>query len=634
MGILKRLLVGLVLLCCVGILVTVLLVVLNPDANGDPEGPAELSFEQRVDRAIERGVERLDSAIRLTDDDKRFLLQAARTVLENYFSANPKKIARKDWKGVPPNVAAGKARLFVTLIVNGKTRGCMSGSKGDLLERTIVATERTILDSRFGGVSQKSELPGTRVDITLLLDPQDLPGRDLREISEQVEAGIHGISLEQGRRRAFFKSSVSVTHSYDLKRTLEQLGRKAGLGSSAYRSSATKIRKYPTVHFAESPVDKSLVKGYRYNVPIRQSEVTREAHVKALRLCGDYMANHADEAGLLTYDYDVYRDEVENPEKPAALIRRLAGTWVLASIGAHLKEKRHIEAARRSIDYSLKRYYREDKKQGFGYLQLGPDVNLATASFALLCLAEIGAPNFRAEEAKKLTEFIFAMEDKEKGCLNPVYLSDALTEAERQELFERKEAYYPGEALTALMTLYEKTQNRACLDLARRVFDYYAKLYERTRKKASFTPWQSKAYTMVFLATKEKKYADFVLKMNDRLLEYQHGPDVEYVDRIGSYFSAGASFSAGVMIESVIEAYRVAKALKDEKRMKTYRESILLGNRFLIQCQYRPENMFTARNRGRALGGVRTSIYESSVRIDAVQHTACALQKTLVHVFK
>ncbi|MFH1732695.1 MAG: hypothetical protein ABIF82_13735 [Planctomycetota bacterium] len=38
-------------------------------------------------------------------------------------------------------------------------------------------------------------------------------------------------------------------------------------------------------------------------------------------------------------------------------------------------------------------------------------------------------------------------------------------------------------------------------------------------------------------------------------------------------------------------------------------------------------------NRALALGGVRMSAHKSSVRIDCVQHAACAILKTLRHVY-
>ena len=136
------------------------------------------------------------------------------------------------------------------------------------------------------------------------------------------------------------------------------------------------------------------------------------------------------------------------------------------------------------------------------------------------------------------------------------------------------------------------------------------------------SPWMSKAYAKVFLATGERKYADFVFKMNDNLLKLQKGVDEEYVDKIGSFFSKGSACATGVMVESVAEAYRVAKALNDIERMQAYRKSVLMGNRFILQSQYTEDNMFAIKNRRLTLGGIRTTVYDSTIRIDAVKASA------------
>jgi len=596
-----------------------------------PPLPAAPSLEQRVDAALDLGRERLEGQIRLTPSDKRFLLQAARVVLDNRMARQPRPIRSAAWRDVPLNLRTQKARLFVTLITRGITRGCMGAAEADLLESAVLATERAAVDERFGGPLRREEWPNTRIDVTILLRPQTVKAHRLREISHEIDLGIHAFSLGRGPRRAFFKSSVPVAHGYTLRTALGRLGLKARLGPMAYADATTIIRKYVTVHFAESPVDRSLVEVYRYNLLYPQSRVSRATQLGALRSCAEYMAQHVDRRGVLTYEYDVYADVRKNPDTSTALIRQLASTWVLAELGNHFAEPRYLDAARRSVDRALKQYYRTDLEKGIGYLQIGPDANLATAAFALLCLTKLGDAAHPAKQ-KALTRFILTMELKDKGCLNPVFLPDDLPEAERSARFEQKEVYYPGEALTALMAVHRRTGDPACLALTERMFAYYRALYDRTPKKASLTPWMSRAYAAAYLATPKKAYADFVFKMNDRLLRQQVGLKTKYVDRIGSFFTAASSTSSGVMIEGLVEAWRVAVASGDLERATRYREAILLGNRFLLQCQYRPENTFTAKDVALTLGGVRTTVYGSSIRIDAVQHTAAALLRTVQHV--
>ena len=621
----KRVLLVLLAGACAGVVFGLLLVLLREPPPPPPDESHEpLSLAEEVDRAIDDGFVRLESGITLTADDKRFLLQAARATLEKELAGtNDDRLPP-----APPNILSQKARIFVTLLADGRTRGCMSNPGENLLEQTVGSTKSAIADRRFGGAFREDELPAARIDITMLLEPHDVTVRDLRLLKKEIEVGVHAFSLERGPGMAFFKSSVPVAHGYNLERSLEQLGAKAGIGPQAYRQRTTRIRKYVTLHFAESPVDKSLIEICRYNLPVRQADVTRDALRRCLRLCGDYMANHTADDGVLTYLYNVYQDKKENPEKSAAFVRGVASTWIMAELGSALNERRYTDAAKRSIGRILKQHYKEDRDQGFGYLQLGADANIATAAFALLAFTAIDDDNFHAAERAMLLRFIFAMEDAERRCLFPVYLPD------KESLFTRMEIYYPGEALTALMTIHERTRNPECLALTERVFDYYTTLFDRTQQKPGLTPWMSKAYARAFLATRKRKYADFVFKMNDRLLKAQRRPGARYADKIGSFFSSGASCNTGAFTEGLVEAYRVAKALKDEKRMKAYGDAIALAGRFLLQCQYRPENMFTARNRAMALGGMRTSVYDSSVRIDCVQHAACALLRAAQHVYE
>jgi AMMECR1 domain-containing protein len=585
--------------------------------------PGPTSLIEQVDRALERDMRRLEAGIELTDVDKRFLLSAARAAMEGAFADPPRDVSAGDWPDAPSNVRSQSAKLFVTLITAGRIRGCQSAADGNLLENALAATDRTISDRRFGGPLRKEEVPQTRVDITILLEPERVRRTDLTDPRKGVECGVHAFSLGLGDRRAFFKSSVPVSHGYDLEQALERLGVKAGLGPRGYAYPNVTIRRYPAVHFAESPADGSLVSIYRYNVPVRQAEVSRDAVRRMLVGCGEYMARHVDADGLMTYIYRTYSDRTLDAETPPAVVRKLAATWALAALANELGEPTFRDAAKRSVGHALARYYKQHPEHPLGYLQVGQEANIATAAFALLCLVELDDAEFHAEKRDRLARFLLAMEDRSERRLHPVYLYPASLE-DRDAYFAGKEAYYPGEALTALMALYERTGRREYRALAERVFPYYRGLYGQTSKKASFTPWMTRAYTSVYFATQKRRYAEFVLRMNDRLVQSQLDVDAAYADKIGSFFESGTSYSTGVFVESVIEAYRVAKALDDRDRMRRYRRAVQLGLRFLLQCQYRPENLFTVPSPTRTLGGMRTSVYDSSIRIDCVQHAALA----------
>ncbi len=578
-----------------------------------------ISFVSSTDRIFIDGYKSLETDVSLSKTDKEYLLKSARGVLNNYF-LNYKSKEIESFQDAPSNLIYQNPYVFITLIRDGRVRACKGANSGDLLKSVLAATKRAIEDSRFGGTLKKDEVFDINIEISLLSNPKLFYPEDMKD---QVNLGIDSLKIVKGEKSAFFKSSVPITHSYSLKHTLERLSKKAGLGNSGYyKDRDVGIYRYSTIQFAGNGIDSKVVDLYRYNILFNYSDVTKNNIVQSLRSCGKYLSNHIDGRGIITYEYDVYKDKMLYSSFNAGVIRGIASIWALAAIGNYFNDQDFISSAKRGIDYYLDDYYIYDEEQGFGYIKVKNGVSIGTAAFALLVLNEIGA-GYRDAEKIGLEDFIFAMEDKEKGFLYPVYLPDKYSQ------FDRKEIYYSGEALTAIMSLYEKTKDEKYLNLTERVFDYYQVLFDRASRRMSMAPWMSKAYGKVYFATKNKKYAEFVFKMNDLVLSYQNGLDIKDVDRIGSFYSKGSACSTGVYVESLAEAYKIAKDLGDRGRMRLYKKAILMGDRFILQSQYRKNNSFIARDVDLALGGIRTTVYKSKIRIDTVQHGANAFLKTL-----
>ena len=194
-------------------------------------------FSKKIDEILTSGFKKVESGIKLTDDDKRYILKAARRSLEAYFS--DKKITIEDFKDIPPNIASQSFRIFITLINNGRLRGCMSGKKGNLLERAIIGVNRAIEDKRFGGVLKKEELPDIKIDVTILLKSVRIKKRKIKNLKREIELGIHSLMLRYGSKRAFFKCSVPISHGYSLKKTLDKLRKKARISKGDGTTGST-----------------------------------------------------------------------------------------------------------------------------------------------------------------------------------------------------------------------------------------------------------------------------------------------------------------------------------------------------------------------------------------------------------
>ncbi len=88
--------------------------------------------------------------------------------------------------------------------------------------------------------------------------------------------------------------------------------------------------------------------------------------------------------------------------------------------------------------------------------------------------------------------------------------------------------------------------------------------------------------------------------------------------------------STGVYLEGLIDAYRLAKDVGDESRAKLYRRAILRGLRSLMQLQFVDDvDMFYISRVKAVRGGLRTTVYDNTIRVDNIQHGLMAILRIL-----
>ncbi len=81
-------------------------------------------------------------------------------------------------------------------------------------------------------------------------------------------------------------------------------------------------------------------------------------------------------------------------------------------------------------------------------------------------------------------------------------------------------------------------------------------------------------------------------------------------------------------MESINDAYALAKIVGDKGHIEKYRESIKIGTRFILKTQYTPENSVDLENPDLAIGGFKQSLTNGYIRNDFVQHAISSLMKT------
>jgi hypothetical protein len=136
--------------------------------------------------------------------------------------------------------------------------------------------------------------------------------------------------------------------------------------------------------------------------------------------------------------------------------------------------------------------------------------------------------------------------------------------------------------------------------------------------------WQTQGWAALFERTGERCIADFVFELADWAVERQ-------LDKNGAflvdYAPDGPGFHTACVLEALADAWSVARQFGDSEREQKYHSHWLRGIDFVNTLIIREEDCFAMPEPSKAIGGVRESLTNSTVRIDYVAHSLLAMVK-------
>jgi len=183
---------------------------------------------------------------RLTNEQKRALLKAARTVIESAVTG------RSMPKPSPPDdpVLNQQCGCFVTLHVAGRLRGCIGTFiPDDPLYQTVDSMARSSLrDPRFVGQPiGTDELNDLDIEISVLSPLQ------LTEDPLALELGRHGIYIKKGFYSGCFLPQVAEETGWTKEQFLSYCcSHKAGLDPGAWQDGSAEVYLFTADVFGES----------------------------------------------------------------------------------------------------------------------------------------------------------------------------------------------------------------------------------------------------------------------------------------------------------------------------------------------------------------------------------------------
>lgn len=360
---------------------------------------------------------------------------------------------------------------------------------------------------------------------------------------------------------------------------------------------------------------------FRGNRVVEMEAINSDSVLRCAQAMTRWLAAQVDETGAAKYKYWPSRGAYASSNNA---IRQWMATVCLGRVAQAFGSKPLAHIAAKNLEHNISTTYENNGEQS--YIWMNGSAKLGAAALAALAIFESPERKQFVKEEYALNSLIYSL-DNADGSFDTFYIP-----RERKD----NQNFYSGEALLFLATRYSISRNPEELKRIMAAFHYYRKWHLQNRNPA-FVPWHTQAYFLVWKITKDNSLKDFIFEMNDWLLSMQQWKSAEFPDMQGrfydpdrSYFGPPHASSTGVYLEGLIDAFSIAKELGDQTRAENYRIAIVRGIRSLMQLQYKDAiDCFYVKHVDRVLGGVRTTVYDNTIRIDNVQHGLMALLKIL-----
>lgn len=478
-------------------------------------------------------------------------------------------------------------------------KGPVSG-KADVGGCDVAEALRTV------AVAMRSQAPAwSQVRIDLAGTPKPIPGRGPGVLAWWLDPGIDGLVAADG---SYAGPSARVEEGGSVRAVAQRLGPGA-------------LSRFRAASFVRGAV---LRRGN-----VLPTHPPTAASLRAAAIAGgSYLARNQDPEGRFVYKYDASDDEDEGGYN---LLRHCGTAMALFQVHAVSGDAAHRDAGLRALQYVRERYVLEvDEHPGAVFLREGRSTRrgevklgaLGLGVLAWLAAADAGVelgPEDRAL-VRGLGQGIVAMQRPSGELASYLAYGDDPGSS-------RRSTYYPGEAMLALSRLSRWTGDASYLDVARRAADFQLGRWTWGGIEIQVPPdaWGAQALEEIYAAFHDPRHATYAFRIGDELLRttFPRGADVP-PDLVGATFDLTRLVRTGptsARNEAVVAVARLARAMGERERSARYLAAATDAAWFGISQQVRPENSFLFRDPQQAMGGVRDSIVDGSIRIDGVQHS-------------
>ena len=537
------------------------------------------------------------------------------------------------------------------LAIRWESGSNMERSLDDLAAKLRREWERDVQILGLG--SLEDNLDGMRLELHVITERAPLEPRSQASLFEIMEMGIDGAvyrtNVPGDTRFAYMPGSELTTHSWkSVDKMLREMVKLHGWRSERpWEVDGTTLDLIRTSHFLESKRGGGeAVRLVRGLPEVTLDDVTDEAMRQMLIDGGEWWLRNEQPDGRYNYKYWPTQNRMSDNYNE---VRHILATRDLADTWRYRKDDRYLQGARRGMDWLLQYQVHHgdpvDPKwphppENTMLFRVANNQKLGTVAVALLGWVEWAKATGSHEQDENIREMAaFVLSQLEtNGKFDPYYVNA------EHSYYGQKNDIVPGEAALALGEVAEYFDELKWVEFFPTYIDFYEPWFEaRAIRKVptgrwphdtytnadrldlvQFGPWSVMAARQYYELTKDKRAAEFGLKVADWMIDnYQWRTDrTPFPDYAGGYYKMPWELPAMQTFcysEGTAAAYRLA-ALYDPSRKAKYELSTREALRFLQVMQYDELDSYYMAEDELIHGGIKYAMNENKIRIDYVGH--------------
>ena len=438
--------------------------------------------------------------------------------------------------------------------------------------------------------------------------------------------GVHGIAFERRSGVALLPEEVVCRALLDergglrverlreyMKRPYRRAGRLPKLGDVGTPT----LHRFETVSFfADADGVLRLHRGRRARL-----DPTARNLLDAARLGGHYLIRSVKPTGRFVYSY---RPESDSEPERYNILRHAGTVYTMLELYDVTRNPALLAAAERAIGYLLAQI-KPSRDAGSeavcvverDTVKLGGN---ALAALALCKYIEVTGERGHLRTVRRLGQWMRAVQaESGEFTVHKMRYGDG-------EVAPFRSAYYPGEAILALVRMHAVDPEGGWLDTAVRGARWIVEVRDSTVPDSALFHDQWLLYSLGELCRlrPDRGFLRHAARLSDAIVLAQHiAPP--HPDWVGGYHRPPRSTPAATRTEGLCAMYSLLRQAGYRDRATRMLDAIRLGAVFVLQMQLRPESVICFDDPQRALGGIHAGLTNYEVRIDYVQHCISAL---------